>query len=138
MSLSPLLPVSRHSVLVSNGHDPDVIVGHLIIDRKRKALHQNATVGSEIRYTHPGIPAQEFQYCAKLAAEFGAGTRKLSILIIHDFLRRPVSRSMKRDSHSMIFPYGTVGNTINSNSHGSYHFTFTLPYDDLGNDEERE
>jgi hypothetical protein len=67
-----LLPVARLSVLMSNGHDSDVIVCHLVIDRKWKALHQNTTIGSEIRYAHPGIQTQEIQYCAKLVVKLSA------------------------------------------------------------------
>jgi len=100
-SLFTLLPVARLSVLMSDGHDSDVIVCHLVIDRKWKALHQNTTIGSEIRYAHPGIQTQEIQYCAKLVVKLGAQTWELSVVIIRDFFRLPVSRRMKRDSHSM-------------------------------------
>ena len=82
---------------MSNGHDSDVIVCHLVIDRKWKALHQNTTIGSEIRYAHPGIQTQEIQYCAKLVVKLGTQTWELSVVIIRDFFRLPVSRRMKRD-----------------------------------------
>ena len=86
---------------MSNGHDPDVIVCQLVIDRKRKALHQNTTVGTEVRHAHPEIQTQEIQYCAKLVVKPGAQARELSVVIIRDFFCLVVSRRMKGDSHSM-------------------------------------
>ncbi len=100
-SLLSLLPVTRPSVLMSNSHDPDVIVCQLVADRKWKSLHQNTSVGSEIPPAHSGIQAQKIQYCAKLVVKLGAQAWELSVVIVRDFLRLPVSRGMKRDSHSM-------------------------------------
>ena len=74
---------------MSNCHDPDVIVCHLVIDGKRKALHQNTTVGAEVRHAHPGIQTQEIQYCAKLVVKLGAQTWELSVVIIRDFFCSP-------------------------------------------------
>lgn len=43
--------------------------------------------------------------------------------------KKVVEQLQHRNRRSIIYPFGTIGNSVENSNHGSYHISLTLPYD---------